>query len=395
MSAPVAPAARPPRALFYVQHLLGIGHLARASRIAAAMAADGFEVTMVTGGLPVPGFPGPGVAHVALPPIRSGDAGFTGLTDAEGRPVDDAFKAMRRDRLLETFREAGPDVVIIEAFPFGRRQVRFELLPLIEAIAASRPRPLLVSSVRDILQANRKPGRDAETAELVERAFDAVLVHGDPAFVRLEDSFPEAARIADRVQYTGLVAPVAPAAPAAPAERHDVTVSAGGGAVGRALIEAAVGAARLMPDLTRWCVVTGPNLPQGEYDAIAAAAPSGVTLHRFREDFVRVLAGSRLSVSQAGYNTVCDVLVAGCRSVLLPFAAGGETEQGVRAERLAAQGRAVVLPEEGLTPERMVEAIRRALRGPDPARIALDLDGAAGTARILRAMIGGHAARAR
>jgi len=33
---------------FYVQHLLGIGHLARASRIAAALADDGFDVTVIT-----------------------------------------------------------------------------------------------------------------------------------------------------------------------------------------------------------------------------------------------------------------------------------------------------------------------------------------------------------
>ena len=57
-----------PRVLFYVQHLLGIGHLARASRIAAALAADGFQVTAVLGGAPVPGFPGPGIGTLELPP---------------------------------------------------------------------------------------------------------------------------------------------------------------------------------------------------------------------------------------------------------------------------------------------------------------------------------------
>jgi predicted glycosyltransferase len=66
-----------PRVLFYVQHLLGIGHLARASRIANALADDDFEVTVVTGGMPVSGFPGPRVRHVALPPITAGDAGET------------------------------------------------------------------------------------------------------------------------------------------------------------------------------------------------------------------------------------------------------------------------------------------------------------------------------
>jgi hypothetical protein len=35
-----------PRIFFYVQHLLGIGHLARASRIATALAEDDFDVTV-------------------------------------------------------------------------------------------------------------------------------------------------------------------------------------------------------------------------------------------------------------------------------------------------------------------------------------------------------------
>ena len=50
--------------------------------------------------------------------------------------MDDAFKERRRDLLLQAFRDCSPDIVIIEAFPFGRRQMRFELLPLLEAIKA-------------------------------------------------------------------------------------------------------------------------------------------------------------------------------------------------------------------------------------------------------------------
>ncbi|TIW00729.1 MAG: glycosyl transferase, partial [Mesorhizobium sp.] len=56
------------RAFLYVQHLLGIGHLARSSRIAAALVDDGFDVTVVTGGAAIAGFPGPGVKTVTLPP---------------------------------------------------------------------------------------------------------------------------------------------------------------------------------------------------------------------------------------------------------------------------------------------------------------------------------------
>ena len=370
------------KVMFYVQHLLGIGHLARASRIAEAMAARGMTVTMVTGGLPVPGFPAPGIPNLTLPPIVAAQ-GFSGLNDQHGQPIDDIFRAQRRDALLAAFDQLAPDILLIEAFPFGRRQVRFELLPLLAAARTRHPRPLIASSVRDILQANRKPGRDQETVDTLAD-FDAVLMHGDPSFVRIEESFPLAAQIADKVHYTGLVAPAAATPTATPAaDRHDIIVSAGGGAVGADLIRCAIAARALLPDDLYWCVLTGPNLPQPEYDAIATMAGPRLTVDRFRKDLAGLMAGARVSVSQAGYNTVCDMLVAGCQSVLVPYASGGETEQSLRAEKLAALGLASMLPEDGLTPKAMAGAIRAALARQDQPRPALRLDGADATARLL------------
>lgn len=374
-----------PRVLFYVQHLLGIGHLARASRIVRALVDDGFAVTLVTGGMPVDGFPGPGIDHVALPAIAVGDGGFSALVDANGTVIDEAFKAARRDRLLAAYHAMRPDIVIVEAFPFGRRQVRFELLPLIAAIEASTPRPLLLTSLRDILQERAKPGRDEETIDLVLRHFDGVLVHGDPAFVRLEDTFPLADAIAGRVVYTGLVG--SPAAEPA-AERYDVVVSAGGGAVGAGLVEAALAASGRRTGSGRWLVITGPNLPQADFARLSAARPAHVDLVRFRTDFRNLLAAARLSVSQAGYNTVCDVLQAGCGAVLVPFASGGESEQTARAERLERLGRAVVLREDILSGETLADAILRAEEAETEKNVpVLQLDGANRTAKILRDLL--------
>ena len=372
---------RPRRVFFYVQHLLGIGHLARASRIASAAARHGLDITVVTGGAPVEGFPAPELKHIALPAIASGDAGFSGLVDGNGRPVDAAFEAMRRQTLLDAFRQSEPDVVVIEAFPFGRRQVRFELLPLLDEIRAMPLRPLVVCSLRDILQQRTKPGRDEESVALVERYFDRVLVHGDPDFVRIEETFPLATRIAGKIVYTGMVS--APP-PEPPAETFDVIVSAGGGAVGRGLIMAAARAApRLRQDL-RWALIAGPNLPQPDYDAIARILPANAELFRFRRDFASLLTSARVSVSQAGYNTVCDILRAGCGSVLVPFTTGGETEQQIRAERLKAKGLASIVAEETLTAEGMADAIAAELSAGRRPEHGIDLEGAGRTADILR-----------
>jgi predicted glycosyltransferase len=374
------------KALIYVQHLLGIGHLARVSRIAQALREDQIDVTLVSGGVPVAGCPAPGVRLVQLPIIRSRDTAFSALADDQDNALTEDFKARRRDRLLDAFAGLAPDVLIIEAFPFGRRQMRFELIPLLEAAKARRPRPLIASSVRDILQDNRKAGRAEETIRTIEDFFDLVLVHGDPRFARLEDTFPLATRIASRIAYTGLVAGEAMTA----SQRFDVVVSAGGGVAGRKLIHAAAEAALgLLARWPRWCIITGPNFPKAEQEALAARLPPGVTLETFRPDFPGLLVGAQLSVSQAGYNTVCDILRARCRSVLIPFAEGGESEQSERAGRLQRLGIASVVQEDRITPENLAEAM---LGAPVPPPHAIDLNGAGETARLVRQFCSGFRA---
>jgi predicted glycosyltransferase len=240
-----------------------------------------------------------------------------------------------------------------------------------------KPRPLIVSSIRDILQANRQPGRAEETVALIEQFFDLVMVHGDPEFTALDESFPLARAIADKTAYTGFVAP--PPSPP-PEERFDVVVSWGGGAAAGELLNAAATAAeRLSSKLARWCIITGPNLPSTQ---LAATLPAGVALFQFRKDFPALLAGARLSISQAGYNTVCDILRAKCRAVVVPFAGKGETEQLMRAKRLAELGLARLIHEQDLTADTLASAIANPLAAPPDHN--LDLEGAARTARLLR-----------
>ncbi len=112
-----------------------------------------------------------------------------------------------------------------------------------------------------------------------------------------------------------------------------------------------------------------------------------MTLVRFRKDFPSLLRRAKVSISQAGYNTVGDLLRTECRAILIPFVAGGETEQSVRAERLQALGLADILPEDGLTSDHVKEAVEKALAAQLRAPVLLDLTGAEKTAVIIRSMI--------
>lgn len=379
------------RVLFYVQHLQGVGHLYRAARIVRAMTAAGLAVDLVSGGRPVPGLNAGGATLHQLAPVQCPDGDFANLRDGRGDPVDEAFRDRRREALLALFRESAPDAVIIEAFPFGRRQMGFELLAFLEAAASRDPKPLIVCSVRDILQGGKKPERNRETVDRVNGFFDFVLVHGDPAFAALDETFPAVGKFAAKVHYTGLVADPAPAGESANDGNQgdqaggEVLVSAGGGATDSGALLRAALAARPLSNLKDrpWRLLAGPNLAGDERARLVAAAPQGVTVEANRDDFPSLLSRCAVSVSQAGYNTVAELLRAGCRAVVVPYSAGGETEQSFRAQRLNERGLAHVVEETALGPETLAAAVDAAAGGPAPELGGIDLDGAENSARLV------------
>jgi predicted glycosyltransferase len=374
---------------FYVQHLLGIGHLQRALNLVDAIAGEEIAVTLVLGGEPPP-WPISARAErlVQLAPVSARDASFKELVGPGGQPLDQKLEKNRREALLAAFDAARPDAVVIEGFPFGRRAFRFELEPLLETARTRRPRPRIICSLRDIVVVPDNAARRRDIVDRVQADFDFVLVHGDPDFIPLDESFPAASEIADRLIYTGYISP--PDQPDVKDEMggaDEVLVSVGGGAVGGTLLTTAVEARRRgCLSGVIWRLLAGPNLPAGIFDGLASRLPAGVVLERYRQEFPQMLRRCRVSVSQAGYNTILNLLAARVPAVVVPFAAERETEQRLRAERLAARGVLELVDEADLTPDRLGRAIQRAIKR-GPRAIPVRTDGAQCGATLIRDMI--------
>jgi len=384
------PTPRPVTALLYVQHLLGIGHLVRAGALARGLEAAGIRVVLVSGGMPVPVLDiGVGVSRFEqLPPVRAADETFKNLVDETGNSVDDAWRARRRERLLAIFHRERPDIVITELYPFGRRQMRFEIEPLLERARTLREQaglPVIASSVRDILVPPAKAERTDEIIERVRHYYDLVLTHGDGEVIPFERSFTRAGDIAGITRSTGYVVGPVPARQGPGAPGYDeVIVSAGGGAVSEDLLQAAIGA-RALCDLRErvWRVLIGHNYAEAAFLTCRAAAPPGVLVERARSDFTQLLANCALSISQGGYNTVTEILATGARAVCLPFAGGRESEQTLRCRLLAERGVLQVVERDVLCAEQVALAVGRALKSqPDQGHV-VNMDGAARSAALL------------
>jgi predicted glycosyltransferase len=376
--------ARPPL-LFYCQHSVGLGHLVRSFALAGAL-AERFRVVLLCGGrVPSALRPPRDVELVPLPPLGVGSNGAFTSHDAR-LSVDDA-RVVRRDAILRTFRSLRPEAVVIELFPFGRAKFARELVPMLEEARAAPNPPFVACSLRDILVGRRtdQAAHDERACTIANRHLDAVLVHSDPSFARLEQSFAMRSRLRVPVHYTGFVQPGTGPRPLRRERR--VVVSVGGGRVGEELLTAAVRAHPALERETalRMTVIGGPFLPEPAWRRVRAEA-RGIELLRTVPELGAHLRSARASISQCGYNTAIEILSARVPALVVPFATPEEDEQTVRAGRLAALGAVRMLDPGRLEPHVLAAEVLRLLDFR-PRSPGLDLDGARGTTRILSQLV--------
>ncbi len=367
----------------YCQHSVGMGHYVRSLAL-ARMLAEWFEVHFLNGGRAPPGLALPqGIIFHHLSPLGMDQA--SQLTSLDPAVTVEQAKHLRLASIRNLLTQRPPDFVVTELYPFGRKKFAFELDPLVQG--AKNCGAAIVCSVRDLLVSDRpdQQRHDDRTALKLDAEFDAVIVHADPRFARLEESFKPALQPRTRVHYSGFVVPHEVSRHTVAREQR-VLVSAGGGLVGGALFRTALelhqaSFARTDRPMT---IVAGPFLPEPEWSALQAsgAGVAGLTLQRSVPDLCALMYAATHSVSQCGYNTAIDILVSGVAALVVPYATEKENEQTVRAERLAAMGRIGVLHERDLSAQALALALENIPAGGAPAQ-DLALDGARVTARIL------------
>ena len=380
------------RILIYCQHVLGMGHLVRSLEIVRAL--TDWDVTFLNGGDLCPGmaFP-PQTKVVNLPPIKS-ESDFKTILAAENGQDLETVKRTRASRIQTEFSRIQPDVFLIEMFPFGRKHFAYELVPVLEQIRLKQMPTAVVCSLRDILVNNKRnqAQHNERAITLMNRYFDLLLVHADPRFQTLDETFPQIRELRCEIRYTGFVSQGVPqtleAAPHRSSDQPTILVSIGGGRVGYELVECALQASvHLRASLPhRMMIVTGPYMPEEQFQQLhmLAETQKQVAILRYTSDFLSYLQEASLSVSMAGYNTCMNLLTTGTRALVMPFTGGGNTEQTIRAEKLAQLGVVGVLSESKLRPDSLAERMIQALRTPSAAHtFSLDQDGAKKTATYL------------
>ena len=279
-----------PRVLFYVQHLLGIGHLRRAAAIGRALAGGGFDVAFVSGGEAVPSLDIGAARLVQLPAVRSGDFGFSSLVDDSGAAVTMHWWRARQAALeFELASRAGcradRDV-----------SVRPAAVPLgIDSAARTPPAgagrgPWWPARCATSWWTRTSPTGCRRCWMFWSGTMTWCWSMAIPTFADFALTFPAAADIADKIRYTGFVVAICRRVCRLPHGRMWCWSRPAAARSARRCCNAALAARPLTQQRDAlWHFITGPKLAQTDFAALAKAAGDKLRIERFRPDFPLLL----------------------------------------------------------------------------------------------------------
>jgi len=375
--------------LLYYSRWGGGGEALRRTLAIAHQLSDHFDVTVLANEPPPPDTCAvAGIRIVLLPQMD---------TNPDRQPVRldhlprlNEQIAARRALILATYREVNPRVVIVESFPLSQRLLAGEVLPLIErAKAEVRGETLVVCSTDGILAIDRPNCKeyDDESASLLNRYFDLIIVHTDSTFARLEEFFRPADTLTTPLFHTGFVS----AETRGPAGSNDsvddvVLVSAGDGFHGRDLFRAAIEAQKTICHSLKlhMTIVAGERLPETEWRQIVSLAKDvpKLTLKRSVNNMREAIRNARWSVNQCGYNVAMDIIETGIPALFVPCSNGHRMEQITRAQRLVYWGAGRLLMSHHLNGASLANEIHQ-LTKFEPRKVSFDLNGATKTAALI------------
>jgi predicted glycosyltransferase len=316
-----------------------------------------------------------GCDYVKLPSVTKSDGGAY-----EARDLDLTLtETIRlRSRLIQSaIASFPPQALIVDHTPQG---LCGELLPVLEAGSVWREY-IRVLGLRDVIdepEAVRAAWKRDGVIDTLRNHYELILCYGQRELFDPIEAYGIPHDVAEKIVFTGYIPrngarmPVSDVlARHAPRTGRLVVVTAGGGGDGNLLVRAMLDGYKSLgpnPDF-ELLIVTGPLMSPGKRRRLRERSSSlpGTTLVEFHDDVPALYRAASFTVSMAGYNTVCELATAGCRSLLVPRCVP-RREQFERARLLATAGAASMLLPEALEPKVLMQEVLAGLSRSKPPR---------------------------
>jgi len=325
------------------------------------------------------------VAYVKLPSVQ--------LLWVEGRfQVRSAHLSVPFNELIEL--RAGiirtivagfrPDVWLVDHNPSG---FYHELDLGLDAYRGLCPEGSLVLGMRGVAFGRKDTDDYFKRFErYLRELYDKILVYVDPVILDLKNRYSLLPEISRKMLYTGYISRTStrPRERKCRQERDTIKVVAatGSGAIGYSVLVVVLKAIALA-ERQDWnvTIVTGPYMEGSQVDDLRRRIatlpdPARVELQQFLPDLPHFMTTADLFIGRGGYNTLVDIVSAGCPSIIIPYETD-MSDQLEHASLFARHGHVSILRERHLTPENLSRMIRQTLSSfPPKTTIEIDLEGA-------------------
>ncbi len=401
---PPTPQRRIRMRIFYYSHdTYGLGHIQRTLAIARQVALDCPEATqlLITGSPQAHSFELPDrLDIIKLPSISKSSKGE--YRSRTLRIPFKALKALRETIILETIRHFKPDVVLVDKAPAG---VKGEMLPAFAYLKEKRPETKCVLGMRDIEDDATKVCEDWKRQRLyhlMDETYDAIFLYGNRAIYDPVKAYRLSAKTERKIISCGYIVRNKCAKPPEEIRRalkmktdRLVLVTAGGGEDGFHLMNTYL---KMLADQSHSSdlgfdslIVPGPLMSNAERKKLHAYRAMGLpmTLLDFTPDLYNYLNAADLIVSMGGYNTFCEIISLGKKSIIVPRVRP-RVEQLIRAKRFSELGLVRMLHPTHLNPANLFMQIQNSFKGDNPisaSEAGLTINGAMEASRSIKNLL--------
>lgn len=367
-----------PKIVLYSHDTFGMGNIRRTLLLSQEFITEypGASILIITGSPMIHAFRIPkGIDYIKLPCVDR----FAAEEYAPRYLADcpEEVKQTREAILKESVLRFNPDLMVVDKRASG---IDGELLPTLCALRQNGLHTKLVLGVRDILdepERTRKVLASNGSFKTIDEFYDEVWIYGSKGIfdTAREYGFPES--VVRKTFYCGYLKrpTISPKRAEGPSR---ILVTTGGGGDGSDLIEAYLAGLSTLPRnvALRSTVIFGPQMPrEGRLDLLHRFDyMADVTFLEFEADIANLYAESDVVVSQAGYNTVCELLSFSRKAILVPRSEPVR-EQLIRARLLAERGFFEYLEPKDLTSKTLISKVLEALNTSPSTASTVDLEG--------------------
>jgi predicted glycosyltransferase len=375
------------RLLVYSHDAYGLGNVRRMLAICEHLLhhIPNLSILLLSGSPMLQGFRmSAGIDYIKLPCLNRGETGT--VTAKYLGSTADEIATLRAEIILSAVSSFKPDLMLVDKKPYG---IKNELLPSLQYLKSTEAPTKLVLLLRDILDAPERTIADWQANRFTETAetyYDRLLVVGMPEVFDFCRAYQLPRGLICKTHFCGYIR--RPAGLQSPPEVRQmlglrpkdpfILVTPGGGEDGYQLVKTYLDGLPITSRTQAFqtLILTGPEMPTEQKAMILAETRSthNIQVQEFTDDPMSYIAAADIVVAMGGYNTICEILSAQKRAVVVPRIKPSQ-EQLVRAANMSRMGLFQAIHPDRLTPRSLLRATLTELnRSPLAPRLSLDLD---------------------